>query len=138
MGESLGGLIMRTIFSLLLGTAFSMVLIAPIAARAVYVPGHRTARGVYVAPHARVVPGVVVPGAIVPGVVPGAPVYRGYRAYGQPYGAPYVGQVPYGYQPQYAPGYVPGYVPNAPGYAPGYVPNAPGYVPNVPVAPYTK
>ena len=114
---------MRTIFSLILGTALSIALVAPVAARTVYVPAHRTAKGAYVAPHVR--------------AVPVAPVYRGVPAYAHPYAhpyvAPYAGAVPgYGYQYPYAAGVVPG--------APGYVP-VPGYVPNVPapvpVAPYS-
>ena len=116
---------MRTIISLILGAALSIALVAPVAARAVYVPAHRTAKGAYVAPHIRAVP-----------VVPVAPVYRGVPAYAHPYAhpyvAPYAGAVPgYGYQYPYAAGVVPG--------APGYVP-VPGYVPNVPapvpVTPY--
>jgi len=112
---------MRNICRLSLSAALSIVLVAPLAARTVYVPGHRTAKGVYVEPHYR--------------TVPDAPIYRGYTAYpnGQPYVNPYGGQVgavpPYGYQPGYP--YAPDYVPNSP----GYVPNAPAPVP-VPVAPY--
>jgi len=113
---------MRTIFSLILGAALSMVLAAPIAARTVYVPGHRTAKGTYVAPHVR-------------SVAPVAPVYRGVPAYAHPYAAPYARAVPhYGYQYPYAAGVVPGapgYVP-VPGYVPGYVPNVPAPVPAAP------